>query len=241
MWHLSITKVFLLKSCTFFRVARSKHCSLCGFCVVKSDHHCIWINGCVGYRNHRFFFLFLFVDYLMCLYSFFVILAIFYAEIDRMKLLGRDYIDHDTGERRTVSLTLALLYMATQETLLAGLCLFSGCVALVLLFFLGYHVLLMARGMTSNEVFKWDDLHIGFKHGETIQVPRYMTTEFFHASEKRKTLESHAQDDDDIVTVCNVKHLVNIYNRGWFLNTFDLIFPVSLPSTLSSVSRPHSQ
>lgn len=28
-------------------------------CVLGMDHHCIWINQCVGAHNHRHFFLFI--------------------------------------------------------------------------------------------------------------------------------------------------------------------------------------
>jgi|UniRef100_A0AC35GVG5 palmitoyltransferase len=31
------------------------HCSLCDECVVNMDHHCVWINRCVGAGNHRYF------------------------------------------------------------------------------------------------------------------------------------------------------------------------------------------
>ena len=32
---------------------------ICGKCVEKFDHHCVYINNCLGHRNHKYFILFL--------------------------------------------------------------------------------------------------------------------------------------------------------------------------------------
>lgn len=34
---------------------RAHHCRECGFCVFKMDHHCPWINNCLGQRNLKYF------------------------------------------------------------------------------------------------------------------------------------------------------------------------------------------
>jgi hypothetical protein len=41
--------------CYIVRVPRVHHCSVCRGCVLKMDHHCPWINNCVGHFNQKFF------------------------------------------------------------------------------------------------------------------------------------------------------------------------------------------
>eukprot|EP01113_Clastostelium_recurvatum_P003442 TRINITY_DN11502_c0_g1_i1.p1 TRINITY_DN11502_c0_g1~~TRINITY_DN11502_c0_g1_i1.p1 ORF type:complete len:708 (-),score=75.08 TRINITY_DN11502_c0_g1_i1:16-2139(-) len=48
-------------TCLVVRPARGKHCSVCDQCVAMFDHHCGWINACVGAGNVRQFALFVFV------------------------------------------------------------------------------------------------------------------------------------------------------------------------------------
>lgn len=45
--------------CRAWKPPRTHHCMICNRCVLKMDHHCPWINGCVGYYNQRYFIGFL--------------------------------------------------------------------------------------------------------------------------------------------------------------------------------------
>eukprot|EP00808_Paulinella_micropora_P010308 g60341.t1 len=48
------------RKCNVVKPMRAHHCSVCKRCVLKMDHHCPWVNACVGWRNHKHFLLFLF-------------------------------------------------------------------------------------------------------------------------------------------------------------------------------------
>lgn len=50
----------LCPECKVIRSARSRHCAICNQCVERFDHHCPWINNCVGIKNHNAFLMFLF-------------------------------------------------------------------------------------------------------------------------------------------------------------------------------------
>lgn len=56
------------RRCDNLKPERAHHCHVCGTCVLRMDHHCPWISNCVGYANHRFFFLFVYWLWLGCGY-----------------------------------------------------------------------------------------------------------------------------------------------------------------------------
>lgn len=52
-----------------WKPSRTHHCSECNRCIFKMDHHCPWINNCVGYKNYKSFNLFTVYICLGSLYS----------------------------------------------------------------------------------------------------------------------------------------------------------------------------
>jgi palmitoyltransferase ZDHHC9/14/18 len=47
------------ETCKTVRDIRSMHCSICGFCIKKHDHHCGFVANCIGERNIKKFVYFL--------------------------------------------------------------------------------------------------------------------------------------------------------------------------------------
>jgi len=114
------------KWCLKYKPDRCHHCRLCKVCVLKMDHHCPWIMNCVGFANHKFFFLLVLYTVLTCLY---ITATLSVAVQESM------YMDMPVSRRflMVLGLTLAIT-MGTLTSL-----------------FLTFHTWLMAKGLTTIE------------------------------------------------------------------------------------------
>ncbi|CAD6191271.1 unnamed protein product [Caenorhabditis auriculariae] len=66
--------------CGGYKAPRSHHCSKCRRCCMKMDHHCPWINNCVGHRNHAYFVRFLGGAIFGCVHAFTILFfTVYYA------------------------------------------------------------------------------------------------------------------------------------------------------------------
>ena len=51
----------LCPDCSIVRTPRCRHCTLCNHCVDRYDHHCPWVNNCIGKGNFCQFYIFVLV------------------------------------------------------------------------------------------------------------------------------------------------------------------------------------
>mmetsp|Transcript_4497 Transcript_4497/g.9958 ORF Transcript_4497/g.9958 Transcript_4497/m.9958 type:complete len:348 (-) Transcript_4497:418-1461(-) len=108
----------MCRRCQAFKPPRAHHCSICKRCIIKMDHHCPWVNNCVGIGNHKYFLLFIFYTSLSCAYSFLFIIYRFFHCIGRVshnhsgtQYQGPRCVDHPTDLLPLVGLTVeALLF-----------------------------------------------------------------------------------------------------------------------------------
>mmetsp|Transcript_29318 Transcript_29318/g.34387 ORF Transcript_29318/g.34387 Transcript_29318/m.34387 type:complete len:225 (+) Transcript_29318:27-701(+) len=53
----------LCPTCKLINTPRSFHCMVCNKCVERFDHHCPWIDNCVGHNNFVRFYIYLLVQF----------------------------------------------------------------------------------------------------------------------------------------------------------------------------------
>ena len=150
-------------SCKFVKPARSKHCTVCDVCVERFDHHCVWINNCVGRQNYKYFLSFVFMHIIICLYGGTAGLLIFYGEVLKKTQEGARFYNKKTGEYIDPTLTMHLRFFFLYEhKMFGGVIIICIVMSFALGFFFVYHARLAMANETTNESFKREDIKSKF-------------------------------------------------------------------------------
>ncbi|KEY69173.1 hypothetical protein S7711_04955 [Stachybotrys chartarum IBT 7711] len=228
------------RTCRIPKPARSKHCSICKRCVAKADHHCIFINSCVGYGNQHYFLLLLLTTSILTTYGGFLGTSILGSVLKQrnpqwsfwppkgmtfnkwLGILG-------WGIQRNVNLGATTLLSTLVSPLVWGLCIYS--------FWLVY------CGTTTNESLKWSELQEDMRDG-------YAFRRYLPASASRDSRPGSTRwpvDPEQIILVTSdaqppvenpstpgkgewervrqLRDVENLYDLGLWENLLDIFLP----------------
>lgn len=141
----------MCKKCNFPKINRSKHCRVCDKCIEKFDHHCIWINNCVGAKNFKYFFYFIFIHWVLVTYGAILALAFFYFEIKDKKLLNQVYYDVQTKQQFKATYMTVFRYLLWKDYCLFATTLMLMATSIFLGYFMYYQFKLIVKNLTSSE------------------------------------------------------------------------------------------
>lgn len=151
--HILFRPDHVCRTCNFTKPARSKHCSLCGVCVARCDHHCAWINNCVGRHNYRYFLLLLLSIGIVELYGAYLSWAILSPHLH----LGRSNYGWFDKQYWAELGNAFVFAMSIGGISVAGVGLLAITTMPLPFALLAYHIYLIWAGMTTNESAKWAD------------------------------------------------------------------------------------
>lgn len=232
------------RTCHLLKPARSKHCSVCKKCISKMDHHCIFINNCVGANNQHWFVLLLLTTGIQTLYGGVLGAGIIAAKV-RARYpawspwawgplpLKQYLVAWSWGIQDRVSMGAVTLLALLTTPLVWGL--------------LAYHAWLIYCGTTTNESMKWADLQADMDDGvvfrRRLAADRVRDTRVEPAW-TRWPVEAEQvilQTDDgkppqgggklvlpgvgEWEPVWRLRDVENIYDLGFWDNVTDVFFP----------------
>ena len=144
------------KKCKFAKINRSKHCRVCDKCIEKFDHHCIWINNCVGVKNMKYFLYFIFSHWVLVTYASIFGLSFFFYEIKEKDLFNQKFYDFKTKQQYKATFITIFRYLLWKNYIFFASVVMLLSTSFFLFFFMYYQFKLFIKNLTSTEQNKQD-------------------------------------------------------------------------------------
>lgn len=231
------------RTCGLLKPPRSKHCSVCKRCVHKMDHHCVFINNCVGYGNQHYFILLLLSTAVLTLYGGILGLCII-ADAARVRNPAfalwpkppswpwhEYFILLTFGIQTDVGVGSVTLLALMTSPLVWGL--------------LTYHIYLIWSGTTTNESMKWQDWQLEMDDGCAFrrQLPpdrqRDLRTEASWTRWPVNAAQILIRTEDGTPPSLNAGPGVGEWERVWQLRDIENLYDLGFWDNLVDVFVPN--
>ncbi|XP_053965424.1 palmitoyltransferase ZDHHC20-B isoform X2 [Anastrepha ludens] len=177
------------EKCKIIKPDRAHHCSVCGSCVLKMDHHCPWVNNCVNFTNYKFFVLFLGYALLYCLY-------VALTSLEYFIRFWRGDLNGGMGRFHILFLFFVSLMFA---------------ISLVSLF--GYHIYLTLMNRTTLEAFRAPIFRIGGPDKNGYNLGKYANfQEVFGDNWRLWFLPVYSSVGDGLTYTTQKQHQMQLYD-----------------------------